>query len=259
MALITKLNLVIAIFLGITFCEKENPGLDKKGLNTTDLDTFIINNYKQDATFLYFYEIISDSSHINFYNPNLDTLEINKILKIIHAVYDLHSPESNTVFKHPGIHGRYCYSFSSIDLKVKTGLPEIQNLANGVIPTGNTNLDNILIKYQFDSVETSHNYPGYLRLTIYTDNKYNLIPIEKEFGNLPQVILAEFNKACIGDGANIELSRDNGSAIITFSTGSGDCQAGCIYHKYWEFKVVNDKAEFIRTYGKDGTVKLNPM
>jgi hypothetical protein len=46
----------------------------------------------------------------------------------------------------------------------------------------------------------------------------------------------------------ITLSRDGDSATITFSIGRGDCPAGCIYHKYWEFRVLNDYAEFVKTF-----------
>lgn len=98
----------------------------------------------QDAKNLYFNEIIRDSSHVDFYNPTLDTSEVIEILEILQAIYNLNSPESNRVFKHPGIHGNYCYDFNSIYLKVKTNLPEIQNLINGVIPTGNSDLDELL-------------------------------------------------------------------------------------------------------------------
>jgi hypothetical protein len=199
---------------------------------------------------------MSDSSHVDFYNPTFDTSEVIEILELIQAVYNLNSPESNRVFKHPGIHGNYCYDFSSIYLKVKTNLAGIQNLINGVIPTGNSDLDKLLAKYQFDSVQTKLNYPNAILLKIYSNSEYNLIPIEKEFGDLHQIIDAYFNTGCIGGRNQIDLLRNNDSATITFSVGSGDCQAGCIHRKYWEFNVVEGKAEFIRTYGNNGTSRL---
>jgi len=216
--------------------------------NPIKLDTFIVNNYSKDAKSLYLKEIISDSSHANFNEPILDTTEITNILKIIQAVYNSKSLQRDTIFNVYKIHGYYCYSFKSITLKVKPDLPEIKNLAIGIIPTGNTDLDNILTKFRFDSVKTSYSYPSFPWLTIYTNNEYNMIPLEKEFSKLPQVDFAEFNKGCVGDGNNISLIRKNNSATITFSIGSGDCPAGCIYHKYWEFKVANGIAEFVRTY-----------
>ena len=75
-----------------------------------------------------------------------------------------------------------------------------------------------------------------------------MIPVENEFADVESIVVAEFNKGCIGDGNTITLTRNEDSAIITFSIGSGDCPAGCIYHKYWEFKVSNGVATFVRTY-----------
>lgn len=69
-------------------------------------------------------------------------------MKIIEAVYVLKSPESDTVFNHYRIHGYNCYSLNSLYLQVQTDFPEIQNLANGIIPAGNSDLDYLLKKYQ---------------------------------------------------------------------------------------------------------------
>jgi hypothetical protein len=168
-------------------------------------------------------------------------------LKIIEAVYLLKSAESETVFNHYKIHGYYCYGFNSIHLKVQSELPEIQNLVNNIIPTGNDELDFLLNKYHFNSTKTSFSYPRSNWMTIYSDKEYNMIPVENEFNNLSQVIIAEFDKYCGGDGNTIELKRKN-DTTITFSIGSVDCPSGCIYHKYWQFKIEDGVAKFIKTY-----------
>ncbi len=234
---------------GIVSCAEQNPDLSDTGQLNPLPDTFILNNYTQDAKNLYYKEILSDSSHFNFYNPKLDTTEIVKILEIIQAVYELNSPESDTVFHYYKIHGYYCFSFNSVSLKVQTEIPEIQNLADGIIPTGDSQLDAVLVKYKIDSVKTFHSsYPGFPWLTVYTGEEYNMIPAERDFEQLPQIMIAELNNSCIGDGNTIELTRNDDSAIITFSIGSGDCPAGCIYHRYWEFRVENGQARFMGVY-----------
>lgn len=235
--------IIFALFL--LGCEKEDGTIGYDGI---ELDTYIIENYSYDAKQLYFHEIFQDSTHVNYKNPIIDNNEVNKILKIIQAVYNSDSPERDSVFEIFQIHGYYCYRFNSISLKINTELTEIQNLSDNVIPTGETSLDNILNTYNFDSVKTSNSYPDFPWLTIFTSDEYNMIPIEKEFANIESILIATFNKGCIGDGNTITLTRDVNSAIITFSIGSGDCPAGCIHHKYWEFKVSNGIAKFIRTY-----------
>ncbi|MDR2916057.1 MAG: hypothetical protein LBV74_14735 [Tannerella sp.] len=218
------------------------------GLDKITLDPYIIEHYTRDAKQLYFHEIVQNSSHTDYDNPVLDEDEVTDILRIIQAVYNMDTHERDTVFDVYEIHGYYCYSFNSISLKVNTGLPEIQNLSNNIFPTRGTSLDNILNTYKFDSVQVSYSYPDFPWLTIFTKNEYNMVPIEKEFNKLSSVLIAEFSRGCIGDGNNITLERGSDSAVITFSIGYGDCPAGCIYHRYWEFRVSNGIAEFVKAY-----------
>ncbi|NLP57576.1 hypothetical protein [Lutibacter sp. B1] len=240
-----KIFYIIGLTFGILSCDTNDDLID---YDKIELKSYIIDNYYNDAKQLYFNEIIQNRNHNNFNNPILDNREINKILKIIQAVYDSDSTERDIVFDFYQIHGYYCYSFNSISLKVETNKPEIENLSKGIIPTGKAKLDNLLTSYDFDSVRTSYSYPDFPWLTIYTKDEYNMIPIEREFEAIESVLIAEFSKGCVGDGNNISLTRSNSSATITFSIGSGDCPAGCIYHKYWEFKVSNGYAKFVRTY-----------
>ncbi len=226
-------------------CDKNDNSIEPEAII---LSPYIIENYTYDAQQLYMDELIHDSANVNFNNPIIDDTEVEDILKIIQAVYDLDSPYRDTVFEVYQIHGYYCYSFSSISLEVQTDDAGIINLAQGIIPTGDLDLDVLLNTYHFDSVKTAYSYPNFPWLTIFTKDEYNLLPVEKEFENIESVFIAEFNKGCIGDGNTITLIRENSKATITFSIGSGDCPAGCIYHKYWEFEVRNGKAKFIKTY-----------
>ena len=232
------------VFVGYA-CQEDDSLI---GYDHIDLKQFIIDNYTEDAKQLYLNEIFQDNNHFNYNEPRIDLKEVDKILKLLQAVYDSNSPERDTVFDVHQIHGYYCFSLSSMGLKVNTELPEIKNLSDGIIPTGNTDLDNMLATYNFDSVKTAYSYPNFPWLTVYTKHEYNMIPVEKGFSDLSPILIAEFNKYCIGDGNNISLTRSPFSATITFSIGKGDCPAGCIYHKYWEFNVQDGKAEFIKSY-----------
>ena len=209
---------------------------------------YVFENYYADAKQLYFDEIIKDTNHPNYNDPELDKSEIEKILKIIQAVYDSRSLERDTVFDIYQIHGYYCYSFNSISLIVNAEFSSIQNLSQGIIPTGDEALDKILAVYAFDSVSTSYGYPQFPWLMIYTKKEYNMIPVEKEFNQLESILIAEHNSGCVGDGNTIQLIREEDSATITFSIGRGDCPAGCIYHRHWEFKVSGGVAKFIKAY-----------
>lgn len=213
-----------------------------------ELTPFVVENYSRDARQLYYNELFKNKDHIDRNDAKLNVNGEQEVLKIIQAVYNSKSLERDTVFDIYKIHGYYCYNFNAIYLKVKPDLPAIKKLAEGNIPTGDEELDRILSKYGFESVEKSYGYPEFPWLTLSTKKEYNMIPIEAEFKRLNSVVNAEFNTMCVGDGDNIDLKRKGNTATITFSIGRGDCPAGCVYRRHWEFKVVNGIAQFERSY-----------
>ncbi|GAB6123495.1 hypothetical protein [Dysgonomonas termitidis] len=212
------------------------------------LEPFIIENYSADARQLYFNEVFKNPNNPDHNNPELNVDEERKVLEIIQAVYNLQSLERDTVFNIYKIHGYYCYNFNSIYLKVNTALPAIRKLAEGIIPTGDAELDKVLTKYKPESVKPFYGYPEFPWLTITTKKEYNMIPVEAEFRRLKSVLTAEFNNGCVGGGNTIDLERKGNTATIIFSIGEGDCPAGCIYHRYWKFEVTNGMARFMNSY-----------
>ena len=223
-------------------------GCEKEGnirIENIEIDTDILNNYLDDAKQLYVREINNDSKHQNYYKAQLDPNEITKILSFIQAVYNLKSSESDTVINIYKIHALKCYSLNSIVLKVNTSAPEIINLTNGIIPTGDLKLDNLLITYKFDSIRLSYSYPSFPWISINTKESYNLIPIINECEMLPSIIMAGNNGGCF-DGDDIVITSGGGKTILDFSIGRGDCLAGCLYRKHWIFSIENNIAKFDR-------------
>lgn len=235
-------GILLMFFLG---CEKaDNP---KTWRNNT-LSQYIIQNYSGDAKQLYMHELINNPSHPGYNNPIIDTNETLQILNIIQAVYELNIPERDTVFKYYNIHRFSCYALNSIRIKVNPEDSAIMNLGSGNFNTGNADLDTLLKRFKFDSIRTAYNYPSTPWITLYTDKKYNMLPVTDEFANLSPILLADFNKTCIGDGNDITLNRTTHKASITFSIGKGDCPAGCLFHRYWQFEVKNGIARFKKSW-----------
>ncbi len=239
------LSLTILIFV-LFSCNQTDDTISEPE-NEPEANT--LESYLHDANQLYFEEIFQDSSHPNLEEPILNSIEVDKIFKIIEAVYKSRSPQRDTVFDVYQIHKLHCYGLSSIHLRVDTERGEIQNLAENIIPTGESSLDNLLTTYNFDSVAPSRSYPQFPWMTLYTDEAYNMIPLEKEFNDIGSIEIAEFEKGC-GNWSplDITLSRNDNTATITFSLGWGDCPSGCMNRKYWEFEVSNGTAVFTRTY-----------
>ena len=240
-----KLFPILLFTLFLTGCDNEN---ENTGYNDPELDKYILENYLHDAKQLYLHEIFNNKNHPNYNNPTIDKREVVKILKIIQAVYFSTTAERDSVFEKYQIHGYYCYGLNHLYLKVNTESPAIKKLTSNEFPTGNPSLDKILYTYHFDSTRTFYSYPDFPWLVLFTSHEYNMIPLEEKFESIESIESAELEKGCVGDGNTITLQRNAGSATITFSLGAGDCPAGCIYHKYWEFEVSNGTAMFIRTY-----------
>jgi hypothetical protein len=212
-----------------------------------EIDPFIQETYFDDAVELYIREIVANPKHFNYNNPELDEMELNKILSVFQTVHNLQIPETDTVFNFYHIHALKCNSSKSIVMHVNTEAPEIIKLANGEIPTGNKQLDYLLKTYEFDSVRTSFSYPQFAWISVNTENTYNLLPIIKAFEKIPSIALAENNGGCF-DGNNIKLERGVDKTTIDFSIGRGDCPAGCIYRKHWVFEVENGVARLVKVY-----------
>jgi hypothetical protein len=252
---IMKLLLIVLIFSG---CEKEGDAELEIKQPPVEIETGTHDNhdthdslgsisvrkeYYADARQLYFREIKADTNHVNYNKAELDTIEINKIVSFLEAVYKLDSPESNAVFHAHKIHAKHCYSLNSIMIDVRTTYPEGKNFVNGKIPTGDTALDNIIGKYGFDSIKFMSTHLDATWIVIYTKRHYNLIPIMKEFKALRSTVFIEPNGGC-WDGDNILLKRQGNKATIVFSKGEEDCPAGCIVRKNWEFEVEHNVARF---------------
>lgn len=244
MKTITRILLLTIIGLSIS-CEKTD---DPNQQQSLVISQYIQNNYLHDARQIYMDKIAYNNSHPNHNDPILDTNAIHQNLAIIQAVYNLNIPEHDTVFDMYNIHGFYCYYFKKIHLKVDTSYAHIQNLAAGKTNTGHQVLDNILTTCHFDSVKTTHAYPHYPAMTIYSDKLYNMLPITESLSQIPGITWAYCGGACGGDGNTITIDKQNNKAFITFSIGRGDCMSGCIYHRYWQFVVENNIAKFVKSW-----------
>lgn len=247
-------NLLTLIFIPFLIfgCKKNESPTNQTPDNTFKLDTFIVNHYLQDAKTIYFREIEANITHPNYNNPIIDSTEVIEILKKIQAVYNLKSPQTDSVFNRYKIGIYFRSNFTRLNLRVKTDLPEIENLSNNIIPTGAQNLDAVINSFPLKSAEKYYPslYPIKLPVIIVkTKLDYNLIPIKKLYEALPQINQVNIDARGIGDGSDIILKRNTEGDILTFSYGSGDCPAGCIYAYIFKFRVIDNKAVFLESYG----------
>jgi hypothetical protein len=211
------------------------------------IDTAISNGYLNDAQEIVYRNILAGANVQGSNQVQFNQRELNKVLSAIQSVYALHSPQTDTVFNVYKIHTFKFYVLNSIILQVNINAPEIKNLINDKV-TGNPPFDALMAKYGF---VYNALYPPSQQLPFFTLNSntwYNmqaLVPLFKQFS----FVLGAQSNGSAGDGNNITYQINGTNRILDFSYGFGDCPAGCLGRKIWEFSVDEHcKATFTRSF-----------
>lgn len=124
----------------------------------------------------------------------------------------------------------------------------VANLRQNIVPCGYAAIDNLFTRYYLKVTGSSIIFPpqGWnpfnCRINIKTDtncftnrlcDKFNAMYVQGGgVGNAsPQSTFSDSYN--ITDSVNVNFTE------LTYSIGWGDCMAGCIYRRYWKFRVYN--------------------
>ncbi len=127
---------------------------------------------------------------------------------------------------------------------------------NGQRLTGNPQIDELMERYALE-FDRYYSWPN-LQLTVIRSPKpLNIFALGRSFAKVSGVVYAEPNGVCC-DGNNITASIESELLKYVFSLGYGDCPAGCISRRYWEFHVGYDgSVKFARSYGSPPPLRWN--
>lgn len=144
-----------------------------------------------------------------------------------------------------------CPSMRHLYMEVNPQLPWIQQILQQNFPTGNDTIDSLISNYAL-SFEFEQ-YTGNIYLAyINADSNYNMIAIANLVKNLPDVYHP--TSGSIDTGGDYPLQIEGGITPnyvdLVYTYKWGDCPAGCIWSRSWEFKVYDDcSVEFVGSYG----------
>ena len=237
------LKLIPIFFAGILFlmsCKKKDDEVVVQPPSTID-----INSYRGEAQSIYYEMLLEDTTHILRNQVALNQTGIEETFAMLKSIYDLNSSRSREVFEQEKIHHSSCYGFSSIYISVDPQINGMDKLLKGEIPTGNTDLDQFLAKYNIRFVQNNSYTSLFNSIELETAEDVNLIPVVAEMEQLEGIRWAEFNQYCIGAAQFIDMEEHDDYFTFTFTTGWGDCPSGCIHNKVWEFRVEEDRAYFV--------------
>lgn len=171
------------------------------------------------------------------------------------AVYNATSlPARDTVvdvfaihtFGNPPTRGLYLWALLSQEW--------VERLSRGEIPTGDSDVDAILARYDLAFTGAHILYQGDVLITLESSEALNVAALAPLFRGFAGVKYSEPNTMG-GDGNDIEGTVENSRVVLAYSVGGGDCPAGCTFRRYYRFAVGPDGVvEYLGASGALGRV-----
>jgi hypothetical protein len=185
---------------------------------------------------------------------------IDTVFRALIAVYNATVlPARDTVISMLQIHTFPDPAMNRFVVAADSTLSWMQQLKAGNIPTGNAEIDDLISTYNLTNYtySNSSNLYAWHELVFLTNDNYNLFALTDLFGALPQVQFAELDYY-VGDGGTIRDSIYSDHVELTYNYAWGDCMAGCMYQRYWKFKVYFDcSVEYVESFGN--TLTFNKL
>lgn len=127
----------------------------------------------------------------------------------------------------------------------------VERLKTGLFPVGNERVDALINTYHL-TVKDTFGFPGGSQFIVLRSAlALNTEELAKRFQGINCLAGAEPNGTCC-DGNDIRAVAEENSWMITFRLGWGDCPAGCIFSRYWDFLILTSGE--VQYLGSRGTV-----
>ena len=204
---------------------------------------------------------LEDAKKLNFRfihrsnNTYKDSIALNRsITNNFHgallAVYNAtNMPARDSIVTLLNIHCTDPY-MHDILIRADSTLQWMKNIRDNVIPTGYNTIDSLLNKHYLKKFAyVSSIFGSFANLILKSDTALNTLALERFVKTLPGVQTAAYDFRGL-DGSNIEDTVNSSFHWFRYSYGWGDCNSGCYFHKYWQFRVHNDcSVEYGGSYG----------
>lgn len=172
------------------------------------------------------------------------------VLKALIAVHNATTlPARDTVVSLLNIHTFPNPILNTLYVVASPTLSWMQQLNQGNIPTGNTQIDGLISTYSLIIQNYSAMFANQHVVTFKSNNNYNLQPLTDLFENISGVDYSEPD-GVVGDGNDIAATIYADHVKLMYFLKWGDCPAGCTALRYWVFNVYYDcSVEYVGSYG----------
>lgn len=232
-----RLFLILFVFVAAVSCKKDD---------TPALDSFIRDNYTQDAQQILIRRIQAGEKIAGYDRAEFDQSEVDKVLRTFQAVYNLHNRITDSIFNIHKVHTFPAYSLNYISLHLLANAPESVKILAGQ-PSGNNSFDTLMASYGY--TYNASLFPNTPFTDIKSAKSYNVFAIIAQLKQFPFIVNAE-RVSTFGGGNDIAYVKRGNSAFLDFVIGWGDCPAGCINRSGWRYFVSGNWARLVSTYSR---------
>ena len=177
---------------------------------------------------------------------------IDSVRRALIAVYNSTLPARDTIIQQLDIHHYQKILLNVVKITADSGAPWMRELKLSIVPTGNKQMDSLITKYGI--IEANYWYdipskPWHYVYFYFLNNFYNINAMLTHFKVVQGLRFAEVD-SIVGDGNKIYCEFNTGFTTLKYYYQWGDCPAGCIYSRMWEFKVYPDcSVEYVGSSG----------
>jgi hypothetical protein len=139
----------------------------------------------------------------------------------------------------------YCFT-----LYVDTTKTWVKVWQRGSRLTGNPEVDRLMLKHGLTIVWVHVDQWGRTVVDLKAIRPLNPNSLVREFEKIAGITNGVVDNSAIGEGNNITVRITGKYWVFDFSVGYEDCPAGCIFRRYWTFRVhYNGRVEYLGSYG----------
>ncbi len=183
-----------------------------------------------------------DSINIPFYHSD-------SFLRVLFAVYNLKTAEADTVARILKIHAFPKYDLKACMVFADSTAAWMLKLRNKITPCGQSTVDALISTYSLKYSYSTSGFKASHIVNFRSEKNLHMSKMAEIISRLPNVYMV-YDGGYVGGGFDISSKWYDDHIELLYQYGWGDCQAGCIYSRFWKFNIYPDcSVEFIRSYG----------
>jgi len=233
----------IALLLSVYSLQAQQP-------SSCDAPPMVEWYYQHDASQLAIRSMLNNPDLVN--EVKIPDQLFQNYLDALLAVFNVEEiPERDIVIECLNVHTFPIPNPTTIDLGADTSFQWVQTLASAGLPSGNEEIDELFSSYNL-YVNSANQIGANLWFSISSYQYLNTTALASLFAEISGVNWAE-PSGIFGGGADITSAQGDPYVDLTYSYGWGDCQAGCIFNRYWRFRVFQEdcSVELLSVWGDE--------